>query len=785
MTALSASAAVIGQRLRVRGQVHGVSFRPHVRRLAMECALTGRVLNDSAGVVIDLWGAKQDLVRFIDALRSDVPPLARIDSVEYEALTGMPPSDFPIDPSADGRPETGIVPDAAACPQCVAETLDPFARRYRYPFTNCTHCGPRFSIARAIPYDRANTTMDPFVMCGDCAREYGSPGDRRYHAQPIACHACGPAVRLERSDGLPFFQESLSQLDAVDAARGLVLQGRILAIKGTGGFHLVCDAGNADVVDRLRRRKHRERKPFAVMVRDLEVARRYCEVDAVSADLLSHRSAPIVLMPGREDRLLPEAVAPGVGSYGVMLPYMPLHYLLLRGINRPVVMTSGSVGDEPRCIDDDDARRKLSGIADYFLWHDRGIATRLDDSVVRVIAGKPRMLRRARGSAPEPVALPSGFERAPTVLAMGSEINNTFCFLRGGQAVVSQHIGDLAHAAAFEDYRRNIGHYRGLFGCREEVVAVDAHPEYHATVYGRELAGGKLEVETVQHHHAHIAACMADNRMTIDAGRVLGIALDGMGHGADGSQWGGEFLAADYRDFERLGALRPVRLPGGDQAVRQPWRCTYAYLCGTVGWDVFTELASGCELADFLGSQPLETLDAMMASGVNSPLSSSCGRLFDAVAAAVGICRGGVDFEGEAAMLLEAAAQSSIDEYVYPFHVAREDGFRWLDSGPMWMKLIDDLLSGLPTGAIAWRFHRGLGRAMARMAAMIADERGIGVVVLSGGVFQNRALFETVETGLRGRGLEVLSHDRVPSNDGGLSLGQAVVAAARAIEKSD
>lgn len=767
---------IVGQRLHVRGQVQGVGFRPHVWRLAKAHHLTGEIRNDSRGVTIEVWGAQADLRGFLDALNSQAPPLARIDSVEQERLVGLPAPEFCIAPSAAGHPQTGIVPDAATCAQCIAESLDPFARRYRYPFTNCTHCGPRFSIARAIPFDRPNTTMDAFELCAECAREYACPEDRRYHAQAIACHRCGPAVSLERSDGKPFFIDALSQLDVVDAACSLLQRGSLLAIKGIGGFNLACDAGDPAAVQRLRAGKSRCRKPFAVMMRDLDVVARYCEVDSAAVSALTDRAAPIVLLPSRKDELLAAGVAPDSHLLGVMLPYTPLHHLLLRRMERPIVMTSGNLSRHPQCIDDDDARKRLSGMVDYFLWHNRRIATRLDDSVVRVIGGEPRQLRRGRGYAPAPLSLPEGFAEAPAVLAMGAEVKNTFCFLRQGRALLSQHMGDLVDAGAFQEYQRNIETCRSLFGCREQIVAVDAHPHYRATVFGRSLAEIRedVSVEVVQHHHAHIAACLADNGVAPDAAAVLGLALDGMGYGADASQWGGEFLLADYRGFTRLGSLKPVRLPGGDQAVRQPWRACYAYLREVPGWE------SVAGLADALRSQPLKTLDGMIDSRFNAPLSSSCGRLFDAVAATLGVAPETVEYEGEAAVSLEAAAATASDSGAYSFDVAvGADGFRQVVSTPMWIELLADLRSKQPANVIARRFHQGFAAALVRLAADLAREHQIERIALSGGVFQNRLLFESVVAGLEGQGLRVLSHRRTPSNDGGLSLGQAVVAAAR------
>jgi hydrogenase maturation protein HypF len=777
------SAAILGRRLRVRGQVQGVGFRPHVWRLAKSHALTGQVLNDSDGVTIEVWGSDSHLSHFQEALCVHAPPLARIDSIELETLAGTPRLEFTIATSTLGTPQTAIAPDAATCEECRRESLDPFARRYRYPFTNCTHCGPRFSIACAIPFDRANTTLADFELCADCMDEYSSPEDRRHHAQAIACHRCGPAVRLERSDGREFFLDALSPLDAVDAASSLLQRGALLAIKGTGGFHLACDAHDSAAVARLRDGKRRQRKPFAVMMRDLEVVRRYCELDGPAERALTDRAAPIVLLPIKSLLSVSPGVAADTNLLGVMLPHMPLQHLLMRRLARPIVMTSGNVSHAPQCIDDAEARVKLGAFTDYILYHNRPIATRLDDSLVRVIAGKPRPMRRARGLAPERLRLPAGFAAAPCVLAMGAEIKNTFCFLEHGEALLSQHIGDLGSLGTFTDYQHGIAQYRQLFGYRERLIAVDAHPHYRASVYGHSLAHEVGKVEIVQHHHAHVAACLADNGVALDDPPVLGVVLDGMGHGTDGTQWGGEILLADYRSYERVAALEPIRLPGGDQVVRQPWRACYAYLRQTLGWSEVTASAAGADLADFLAAMPLRTLDGMMATGFNALPSSSCGRLFDAVAAALGICRSSVEYEGEAALRLEAMAVSSNDPGAYPFDIRIEGGMRWLASAPMWLELLSDLRRQVPARDIARRFHRGLAQALVRLVvslvATMALERRVERIALSGGVFQNQLLFEAVERSLLSHGLQVLSHARVPCNDGGLSLGQAAICAAR------
>jgi hydrogenase maturation protein HypF len=776
-----------GWAVRVRGLVQGVGFRPHVWRLARDCGLAGEVRNDSEGVGIRAWGAPDALEAFVRRLREEAPPLARIDGLEAMPLAGEPEdAGFHIVASHAGRVRTAIVPDAATCPDCLAETRDPAARRHRYPFTNCTHCGPRLSIVRAIPYDRGNTSMAKFALCPECRAEYADPEDRRFHAQPLACPACGPRVWLERLAGPD--SPLLAAADAIVAAADLLSAGAILAVKGIGGFHLACDAGNEAAVAALRARKRRDQKPFALMACDIEAIGRYCAVDGREEALLRSAAAPIVILRADGPERVARGVAPGQRSLGFMLPYTPLHHLLLDRLERPIVLTSGNLSEEPQCTGNDEARQKLGAIANYGLFHDRDIVNRTDDSVARVVAGGPFVLRRARGYAPAPIALPAGFAEAPPVLALGGELKSTFCLAAGGQAILSQHLGDLEDAASFADYRRTLALYRGLFDHEPRALAIDRHPEYLSAKLGREWAAESgIALEEIQHHHAHVASCMAENGVPLESGPVLGIALDGLGYGGDGGLWGGEFLLADYAGFERLGNFAPVAMPGGAQAAREPWRNTYAHLDAAIGWERCARDHAGLDLVRFLGSRPLAMLDAMRRNRVNSPLASSCGRLFDAVAAALGICRERASYEGQAAIELEA----QVDERAF----ARDEGYEFrvewnpddgaapalLDSAPMWPSLMDDLARAVPVGVVAARFHRGLARAIARMALLILgrDPHPTRTIALSGGSFQNRLLLETVTGDLRGHGLEILTHRQVPANDGGLSLGQAAIAASR------
>jgi hydrogenase maturation protein HypF len=758
----------------VRGLVQGVGFRPTVWRLAQTFGLRGWVSNDGAGVTALLCGTTDDIEALVQALRRAPPPLARIDVIE-RSPAAIPPGcdDFRIAPSRADAIHTGVLPDAATCPACRKEIFDPRARRYRHPFANCTHCGPRLSIIEAIPYDRATTTMRAFRMCTACEAEYSDPTDRRFHAQPIACAACGPRVWLEPgTDG-----------DPVEAARAVLLAGGIVAVKALGGFHLACDATNAAVVALLRQGKRRDAKPFALMARDLAVIRRYAVVTDAEAAALASPAAPIVVLKARTSEGLP-GVAPGLTSLGFMLPSTPLHHLLLCDIERPVVMTSGNLADEPQCIGNDEAFTRLRGIADqcHFLLHDREIARRVDDSIVRVMGGTARVLRRARGYAPASLPLPPGFQAAPAVLAMGGELKSTFSLLRDGEAVLSHHMGDLENAPSYADYQRSIEQYRGLFAHAPQAVAVDCHPDYLSSKHGRALAACEaLPVIAVQHHHAHLAACMAENGVRLDTEPVLGIVLDGLGWGDDSTIWGGEFLCGDYRSFQRLACLKPVAMPGGAQAIREPWRNTYAHIAASLGWNLFATAYEGIELQRYLAGKPVAALDGMIARGVNAPLSSSCGRLFDAVAAAAGLCRDHAQYEGQAAMMLEAVADNAMaddDCTAYPFAVVDAPcrGVLHLDPTPLWPAVLDDVAVGTPVRLIAARFHAGLAIGIARMVTALHVS---GRVALSGGVFQNKLLLEQVMQRLQAQGLEVLMHRSLPSNDGGLALGQAAVAAAR------
>jgi hydrogenase maturation protein HypF len=776
--------------IRIRGLVQGVGFRPTVWRLATRLGLSGDVRNDAEGVLIRI-AAETDLAeRLVADLKAECPPLARIDSVEYAVSKALADDTmFRIAESETGLMRTEVAPDAATCPACLAESRDPFARRFRYPFTNCTHCGPRLSIICEAPYDRARTTMAGFTLCEACGSEYELPSDRRFHAQPIACHVCGPRVALEKFNGGAVEFSAFSMLDDVDAAAGMLLKGHIVAIKGLGGYQLACDATNTEAVARLRQRKQRYSKAFALMARDLDVIRRYAEISPAEEAALTSTAAPIVLLDARGPLHLSDDVAPGLATLGFMLPSTPLHHLMFKRLDRPIVMTSGNRSDEPQIIDDEIARVELSGIADFLLTHNRGIAIRLDDSVLRIAAGVPRLIRRARGFAPAPIALPSSPRAAPPVLALGGELKNTFCLVKDGQAILSQHIGDLEDAQRLSDFEKSLDLFQALYDHRPQAIAVDLHQDYLSAKLGRQRArDANLPLIAVQHHHAHIASCMAENGIMQGDGLVLGIALDGLGLGDDGTLWGGEFLLADYKSYRRVGTFKPVALPGGGKAMHEPWRNTLAHICAEMGWPTFAMNFSGTPLHDYLQQKPVDMIASMIKQGINSPAASSCGRLFDAVTAAIGICRDEIFHEGEAAMRLEALVDAeslaAVDEdLAYPFGIPKlkDSGLPYIEPLAMWQALLGDLYENTPAAVIAARFHKGLARAivtLAGKAVLDGETRLTRRVVLSGGVMQNRWLAEELVRRFEAENFDVFLQVKVPSNDGGLSLGQAAVAAA-------
>ncbi|WP_375512163.1 carbamoyltransferase HypF [uncultured Nostoc sp.] len=775
------------EEIRVSGTVQGVGFRPTVYRLAKACGLRGDVCNDGQGVLIRVSGSEEAITEFVARLQTECPPLAKINQLTRIIYKGEFKFDnFMISTSVSNAIKTEITPDAATCPQCQQEIFDPFSRFYRYPFTNCTNCGPRLSIIRAIPYDRSNTSMSAFAICSECAKEYHDVENRRFHAQPVACHACGPSAWLERADGKSVTASMFSMLDDVDAVCTLLQKGEIVAIKGLGGIHLACDATQETAVQKLRQRKKRYHKPFALMARDIEVVEQYCSVNTKEKELLTSSAAPIVILQATGKKVAP-SIALGQNTLGFMLPYTPLHHLILRRMNRPIVLTSGNLADEPQCIDNDEAREKLGTIADYFLFHNREIINRVDDSVVRVMGDKVQIIRRARGYAPAAISLPPGFNNVPQILAMGSELKNTFCLLREGEAILSQHLGDLENSAAFNAYQETLNLYLNLFEHQPEVIAIDKHPEYLSSKFGKELADtNKIKIYPIQHHHAHIAACMAENGIPLDSPPVLGIALDGLGYGDDGTLWGGEFILADYRKFQRLATFKPVAMIGGEQAIYQPWRNTYAQLIAANLWDNCQQQYADLEIVKFLDNKPFKLLNQLIDKRINSPPASSVGRLFDAVAAAIGIYRDECSYEGQAAIAMEAivdvnSLNNDKETPIYPFNFIFSDSIYCIDPRPMWLALLDDLQQQIPQSVMAAKFHQGLANAIVEMVKHLCQENLISQVALTGGVFQNCILLEQVTKRLQALGIKVLTHSLVPANDGGLSLGQAVIAAAQLI----
>ncbi|MBA2763547.1 MAG: carbamoyltransferase HypF [Thermoleophilaceae bacterium] len=743
-------------RARVEGTVQGVGFRPYVFKLAGELGLTGWVLNDERGVLLEVEGAEQAVATFLDRLPAEAPPLAAVDSVTTERCPALGETGFEIRASPTGGPPDALVaPDSATCEDCLRELFDPADRRHRYPFINCTNCGPRFTIVRGVPYDRPLTTMAGFEMCARCRAEYEDPADRRFHAQPNACADCGPSVRLIGMDG-----EADGDANPIAAAAGALVAGAIVAIKGLGGYHLACSAADERAVATLRERKRREDRPLALMAADLDAARSLVELGAGEEELLVGRRCPIVIARRRPGARVAESVAPRTADLGVMLPYTPLHHLLLEVCGAPLVMTSGNLSDEPIAHDDEDAQKRLGAIADLFLVHDRPIHIRTDDSVIRATAGGPLVIRRARGYVPGAIKLP--LESARPLLAVGAELKNTFCVAKGRRAWVSHHIGDLENWETLESFRSGIEHFERVFDVRPEVVVHDLHPEYLSTTHALELEG--VETLGVQHHHAHFAACLAEHG---EQGPAIGVVFDGTGYGEDGTVWGGELLVGGLAHVERVGMLAPVRMPGGERAIREPWRMACVWLEAALGEPVSP--LPGIE------ADRWEQVAALGRSGVASPITTSAGRLFDAAAAILGL-RTEVSYEGQAAAELEGAADLG-ERSSYELEFVGDDPLV-LDPRSLLRELVADRDSGTDLALTAARFHNGLAAGIASACARLAEAGGLDTVALSGGVFQNRLLLERTSEQLVGAGLRVLRPVRLPPNDGGISYGQAAIAAA-------
>jgi len=766
------SPALFRKRIRVRGIVQGVGFRPFVYNLAHELGLAGYVLNSSAGVTIEIEGGEAALSEFVARLRSSPPPLSQVEEVTVSDLDPDGDTSFVIRHSEAEPGEFVLVsPDVGTCDDCWRDFGDPQNRRYGYPFTNCTNCGPRYTIIQDIPYDRPTTTMAKFRMCALCQAEYDDPSNRRFHAQPNACAECGPALALAASNGtLPGAAEYHAENTAtiLRRVRELLRTGNIVAVKGLGGFLLACDAENEDAVRALRSRKRRSDKPFALMARDIASVESFCCVSPAERSSLLSARRPIVVLRRREDSTMASAIAPGNNSIGVMLPYTPLHYLLFSDSPdepsqfRALVMTSGNISEEPIVTSNEEAWQRLREVADWVVFHNRDIYMRADDSVTRVFEQRERVLRRSRGYVPHPVDLGIGLQE---VLACGAELKNTFCLTKGRYAILSQHIGDLENFETLLFMEETLANLKKLFRVEPRAVAHDLHPQYMSTQFAQ-----RLPLETrigVQHHHAHIASCMAENHLS---GKVIGVAFDGTGYGTDGKIWGGEFLVADFLGFERRAHLRYVPLPGGDAAVRHPWRMAMSYLR-----DTFGPAYANLDLA-LLGQAAQShrlMVDGMLRSGLHSIDTSSCGRLFDAVSSIVGL-RHEVTFEGQAAIKLEMIADPGV-ERAYPYAVGEGDVAQ-IDMRPTIKAIVRDGAAAIQVGEIAAAFHNTLAALMVEVCGRIRDSANLNRVCLSGGTFQNVFLLERALRGLRQSGFEVFVHEKVPPNDGGIALGQAVIA---------
>jgi hydrogenase maturation protein HypF len=771
----------------VRGIVQGVGFRPFVYGLAVKHNLKGWVYNTSEDVKIEVEGKAGAIRQFERELQTQAPPLAHIENINVEYHRPVGYKSFEIRKSQAQRGKYQLIsPDVATCQACLSELLNPEDRRYRYPFTNCTNCGPRFTIIEGMPYDRPKTTMRCFQMCPQCQAEYDNPLDRRFHAQPNACPKCGPQVQLVDNQG-----NVVNESNPIAAASQVLKKGKTVAVKGLGGFLLACDATNKTAVKTLRRRKNRPSKPFAIMVATVDEAKRHCYVLPEEEELLTSSQSPIVLMIWKEDSSVSREVAPNLWFLGIMLPYTPLHHILLRDTGLPLVMTSGNLSEEPIARDNDEALRRLSGIADYFLVHNRDIYSRYDDSVAMVERGASQLVRRARSYAPYPIRLPF---KTRQVLGCGAEDKNTFCLTKDNYAFVSQHIGDMENMETLEHFGNTISLYKRLFQIEPEIIACDLHPDYLATKYAQELGVAGMKLVPVQHHHAHIASCLADNGLE---GPVIGVTFDGTGMGADGKIWGGEFLVADYRNFRRAGHLEYLPLPGGDAAIKRPYRTAIGYILTLLGEDALAAVIATLNQVKGKQSQlasigqvtevEIEVIKRQIERKINSPLTSSMGRLFDAMSALLGV-RGEIDYEGQAAVELEMAAYSSViatsvsDEAIstaqesYPYRIVEGEGIRIVHLRDLLAAVIGDLPQGISKGMISLKFHNTVARMANEMCRLIADETGITQVALSGGVFQNRLLLREAVGLLESSGFQVFAHRQVPCNDGGVSLGQAVIA---------
>ncbi|MDD5454880.1 MAG: carbamoyltransferase HypF [Candidatus Ratteibacteria bacterium] len=776
-------------RIKIQGKVQGIGFRPTVYRYATQNKLTGWVSNTSSGVIIEVQGTKVHVENFISALKKSPPSRSEIADIQVTEIKPVKENQFKVLSSISGKEmKTRISPDIAVCKDCLKELFDKEDRRYLYPFINCTNCGPRFTIIKNIPYDRPNTTMKKFKMCKSCQSEYDNPSDRRFHAQPNACEICGPEVKLVNSLG---FRVESKGIKAIEKTTKLLKEGKIVAIKGLGGFHLACDALNDKAVKTLRSRKYREDKPFALMAKDLKTIKKYCEVSPEEEKFLLSWKSPIVLLKRKSNTPYPVSlipisnyVAPNNKYLGFMLPYAPLHHLLFKSeIRNPkseiLVMTSGNISDEPIAYENEEALVRLKNIADYFLLHDRDIYIRSDDSVTRIFppTKKEFILRRSKGYTPDPISIhtPYPLSRIP-ILACGAHSKNTFAILKGDEVILSHHIGDMENAETYNSFVNGIEHFKKLLEVEPQIIAHDLHPEYFSTQYAKNLSSVNCHLSSVpiQHHHAHIASVMADNMLRNQ--KVIGIAFDGTGLGSDGNLWGGEFLLADYKDFKRVGHFKYIPLPGGEKAIKEPWRIAFSELYSIFGnklWKLDINFVKK------LDKGKCKILQKMLDSGVNAPLTSSMGRLFDAVASLIGI-RNTVNYEGQAAieleMILTEDRKQKSEVRNYKYTIKKENNIYIIDMEETIKGIIEDLKKRLSKEIISLKFHNTIVGLIVDMAKKIRKETGLKEVALGGGVFQNMFLLTNAYKELKKAGLKVYIHEKVPTNDGGLSLGQAVIA---------
>ena len=760
---------VLSKKIIITGAVQGVGFRPFVYKIAQQFDLIGEVYNDSIGVVIIVQCTQIQLDKLLLSLNNDAPELSRIIdiSIVENYQDDKVYKDFSISKSRKGKASAVVLPDACICNDCIDDITDKNNRRYGYAFTNCTNCGPRFSIIKQIPYDRKSTSMSVFPMCNQCEKEYQNPIDRRFHAQPNACPDCGPQLQLTDATG-----ENVATNNIIEKTVSLLKQGKIIAIKGIGGFHLACLASIESAVVTLRQRKHRKHKPFALMARDVSIVKQYCLVSDQEEYLLTDRVSPIVLLTKAND-LLSAQVAPKQKSLGFMLPYSPLHYLLLQELDEPLVLTSGNQSHNPQIIDNQYALNELGKIADYFLLHNRDIVNRVDDSVVQYVADDLRFIRRARGYAPTSMPLPKGFEGCEGLLAVGAELKNTFCLLTESQAIISQHIGDLKTLESYQDFQDNIDLYQQLYETEIKYLACDLHPDYLSSKYAENYAQtNNIKLNAVQHHHAHIAACLFEQGRAADSDKVLGVVWDGMGLGADNNLWGGEFLLANYLGFNRVAQFEYTALLGGDKATNEPWRMAYAYF-----------KKHKLPMGEWFVDKPVKAFDALLDSNMPLNYTSSVGRLFDAVAYVLGICNQQISYEAQAAIELENLANDCLqpDQHrAYDFELELISGHYIINTDKLWVAILEDLNSNLDRADIAYKFHLSLGKLLVNSVLKLRQEHSFDIVVLSGGVFNNKLLLELIQ-GLFDKinNMTLLIPSQIPLGDGGISLGQAAVCAAR------